>query len=1119
MSRHSYILTLFVSIVAVAWVTVAAQAANVTATKAKNYGRFVFTFNEAATLKTESNGDTATLTFNRPIADSAQSIQAAMPDYVRRAVISQDKKRVTLTLYQPYRVRQFVSGSGVGIDLVGQPSTTAEKPKPEPKPKPETKPKPSAKAVAEAKAMAAKSPAAKPKEDPMLSTKKTSTEAASTPEKAKAEAKEKPQDILTTKKEAATSEPKKEEAPAAVKKAEAPKPEAEKPSDASMLSTKEPEPAPAAPTRDTPIEPPPVGTASEPAKPAAPEAKPTAPDTSPLGVTVATAHGETTLTFPWKERVGAGVVQRARDIWVIFSKTQPIDIAAIRAGLPQNVIKVTPYEQEGNLILRLTTDGTLNASAEQTKGSYSWRITLGPNAGKPKLGVSLNSDALEGDTRLIINVYDIAKPLRFYDPSAGDLLILIPSFEDGRGLTPARNFPEFSLLQTPQGLGIVSKRDDLKITPTRSGLVISAPGGLAISEILPTSDGSKPLPGVSANTGVMMPYEQWHVPHDQFLPTLSERLHAVAHARPAERPERLFDVAKLYVAEGMMAEASGILDLIRAESPDYYFSNRLALIHGAAYVMMGRFPDAHKALAAPELAMIEEAILWKQVVAINLPEASTAEKIVDPKPAVAQAPDAADTPEAAAAADAASLKPEAGGAQAQDAIATTGPTFQLLKYNKSFIRYYPPRIRQRLTVMAADSYIREGQEDKALAAFDILVRDGIIDPVAADSKYALGAMAIKKGAIDSALDIFDGMAKNKINPRAAALGRYHAAKLRYKTGKMTPEEAADALESIRISWRGDRIEYDVLNDLVMLYIELKQYDNILRTYKATLDAFPDDPRTLAISADMSQLFTRLFLDGQADEMEPLKALSLFYEFRDLTPLGDNGDLMIQRLADRLAGVDLLARATQLLEHQIKFRLKGEARSRVGARLALLYLLDKQPKEALNVLETTNFGNNAPELQLQRQQLLAQALSELGKNEEALNALYNDRTETGARLRLEILWNMQDWPNVANRAEDILSARPNLTDPLSPKETETLLKLAIAYTFEGDYEQLRYLRDYYQGLIPDSGYKQIFDFITNDTTPLDADDFNLVAQQISRTESFLDTFKKQIADGKLSEAVK
>jgi tetratricopeptide (TPR) repeat protein len=343
--------------------------------------------------------------------------------------------------------------------------------------------------------------------------------------------------------------------------------------------------------------------------------------------------------------------------------------------------------------------------------------------------------------------------------------------------------------------------------------------------------------------------------------------------------------------------------------------------------------------------------------------------------------------------------------------------------------------------------------------------------------------------------------------------------LHYNEGDATADETAEQLQRVHLSWRGDVLGRKILDSLVQLYQTGNHYDDMLRTWRTILDEYPNDPDTLTINADMGDLFQNLYLHGLADSLPPLESLSLFYEFRDLTPVGQTGDEIIRRLADRLAAFDLLDRATQLLENQIKFRVTDEERSRVGARLALLHLLNHQPKEAADVLQITSYGSNPPELARQRLQLAAEALNDLGKHEEALSMLTNDASREGALLRLDILWSMQDWPNVVSRAEDILSARHNLTAPLTPEETEVLLKLAIGYSFQGDNTQLRYLRDYYMGLIPDTAYKQIFDFITNDTAPLDPADVALLTQQISHTESFLSAFKAKIAAGKLSEAVK
>jgi hypothetical protein len=40
----------------------------------------------------------------------------------------------------------------------------------------------------------------------------------------------------------------------------------------------------------------------------------------------------------------------------------------------------------------------------------------------------------------------------------------------------------------------------------------------------------------------------------------------------------------------------------------------------------------------------------------------------------------------------------------------------------------------------------------------------------------------------------------------------------------------------------------------------------------TADRFPTDPAARQLRADMSTLFERLFLDGEADQLEPIRRL-------------------------------------------------------------------------------------------------------------------------------------------------------------------------------------------------------------------------------------------------------
>src|SRR4029077_3057750 len=99
-------------------------------------------------------------------------------------------------------------------------------------------------------------------------------------------------------------------------------------------------------------------------------------------------------------------------------------------------------------------------------------------------------------------------------------------------------------------------------------------------------------------------------------------------------------------------------------------------------------------------------------------------------------------------------------------------------------------------------------------------------------------------------------------------------------------------------------------------------------------------------------FDALFLGGKGDSMPAIEALSLFYDFRELTPIGRRGDEMIRRLSDRLVSVDLLDQAAELLQHQVDHRLQGAARAQVATRLATVYLMNRKPERALAALRAT-----------------------------------------------------------------------------------------------------------------------------------------------------------------------
>ena len=181
-----------------------------------------------------------------------------------------------------------------------------------------------------------------------------------------------------------------------------------------------------------------------------------------------------------------------------------------------------------------------------------------------------------------------------------------------------------------------------------------------------------------------------------------------------------------------------------------------------------------------------------------------------------------------------------------------------------------------------------------------------------------------------------------------------------------------------MAWRGDETEAEALQLLGRLYAEDGRYRDAFQIMRTALTAYPRSEMTRRIQDEAAVAFDSLFLGGKGDAMPAIDALSLFYDFRDLTPVGRRGDEMIRKLADRLVSVDLLDQAAELLQHQVDNRLQGAARAQVAVRLAVIYLMARKPDRAIQVLRATRSADLPNELRNQRLLIEARAQSDVGR---------------------------------------------------------------------------------------------------------------------------------------------
>ena len=372
---------------------------------------------------------------------------------------------------------------------------------------------------------------------------------------------------------------------------------------------------------------------------------------------------------------------------------------------------------------------------------------------------------------------------------------------------------------------------------------------------------------------------------------------------------------------------------------------------------------------------------------------------------------------------------------------------------------FPPKERAILRIAVVKAALEQEDYETADLILTRLVDEAPTNALRAQAKLLV---ARAKDALDDPLGametVDEAIASNDRLGRAEV--NYLKTELLLKYDEIKPQEAIEHLEALRFAWRGGDYEFRLLNRVANLHIDEEQYADALKSLHEIVTYFPGDSASKEARSRMDELFRDLFLNGRASKLDPINALALYFDFRELTPGGADGDRMIRILADPLAAVDLLGGAPQLLDHQVKFRLRGQSKARVGARLAVIHLLDQKPSEALRILSASRWVNLPKDLEMARRQLQARALVDLNRDEEALELIKNDTVRRAELIRSEIHGRRKEWVKVAASLESILGERWNSNKPLDEIEQTQVLRLAVALTFENNRAGLDSLRRRY-----------------------------------------------------------
>ncbi len=768
----------------------------------------------------------------------------------------------------------------------------------------------------------------------------------------------------------------------------------------------------------------------------------------------------TEIQFPFDEVVASSGFIRGDTIWIVFDSFKELNLTNIlkKPSLRIKAIRKTRLHN-GQLILIKLMQPMLFAFEFKNK---VWTARIGDM-------VTANAKSLRlrrkqsGDKEHYVSI-TLERPSHVYwlkDEEVGDRIGMVTSFPPVEQLSKPQNFVEFSTFGTAHGIALIPKTDDLEIRVGFQEVVISRHNGLHISN--DQQPGQKAQRVKARRKDVtdlgFIDFQKWgQAGNGSFIDQMGGFESRIALADEQEKFKARRDYARFLLSNELALETLGMLQQIVSDTPEYQNNPEIRVLLGAANVMSYRPKEALKALSLGALYNNEHAALWRGRAKLMLEKWSDAlRQFRTGEDALGRYPDAQ---------------------RAQFILGAAKSALALRNY--------------KLT----ESYLNSVSNQTGEREIDI-------EHMLLTAQYLSGI-----GRVEDAMRSYEIVAHSEVAP-AAAKAKLNMVNLQLENNTIDHGEALHELEGLQLIWRGDSTELEMMALMSRLYAEKGDYRLAFANMKQAVKAFPTDDNALRIQDEMAEVFKTLFLENKVTDMRPIEALSLFYDFKELTPVGRTGDEMIRMLADRLIDVDLLDHAAELLEHQVTNRVRGAARSQVAAKLAMVYLMNRKPALALKTIGRTRQPNLPKKVKEARDILEARSLSELGQVDGAIDILNRMKGAEIERMKADAYWNAQQWGKAGEQLEKILGASWNDSEPLEPFQRQDVLRSAISYSLSQDAFALSRLRKKFYNKMVNSADASSFIVVTKPVKK-NGEAYKRLAKDIAAIDT-LDTFMKQYRD--------
>ena len=751
---------------------------------------------------------------------------------------------------------------------------------------------------------------------------------------------------------------------------------------------------------------------------------------------------------------------RGKHIWVVFDQKK---VFSFREGGIFSKFELIPSQQ--GTVLRMRVDPEFS-QAKIEKVEDGWNINVAKNEDKNWAAKNIISpEPISGvDGFLIRGDFEDNKIISFIDPELGDVVNVVPVITGGSRVSSQLDSIEFSLLKSIQGIAVVLYSDDVVVEKNDDAIKVIS--DTALPEDLSSQSNTFPISiDKYLKLPSILPYLDKNLDILNFNQQKSRLISEASLAKDKNSSfDRNLDLAKFFFIHGWYQESLDALRVAKKYSySDYQESLQARFLTAVNYTLVGEHLAAKEEyddlLAYADVKQVAEINIWNN-------------------------------------------------------------------YNEFALGAHPKSIgvssalAKTMSLYSDDKYwpLVFAEIELALIANDLKLVEKLFREIRtpADGKYAnslkfhKAEYYKKKKQLNLAKQYYRDLTYQDSDVFNKVRAEFALTLLRQEENEITVQDAIEVLERLRYDWRGDQLEYEILMQLASYYRDSKDIMNALRTYQYIQSAFNNKVSNFYITSEMARIFNDVFLPGGlGEEMDDFTVVALFYEFKELNPIGEQGDDVIIAIAKRLVRLDLLENAADLLRHQINYRLKGTKRVVNADNLSIILMMDKKPSEAILVLDDTDKDNFNFSEHEYRVRLRAKALIDLKKYDEALSYLKDDKSDDASIIRKEALFKAKRWSNFADVVgSDFAEIITRVGDDKSA--AQDILRLAISYYMLNIQDQLVLISK--ETGDRNASLRTVVDLLISSSGSIDYKNLDR-SLDIDQMKMLLDKYKNQFLDSK------